>query len=434
MSITRRSLIHASTAAVLLATAKSRVAFAQAHKSVSMVHGLPAVMYQAVAARFNSDNTGVHANLETPLPTYEDVTQRLLRGKLSGDTPDIVFQGLNRTKTIVDHGLGQPMKLFVGTDDEWTDMGYTPAMLGLGKVGSNSYGLPFAISTPVVFYNADLVKRAGGDPDNFPDNWDAIISLAKSIKDLGSDTLGIHFEYYDVSGNWTFMALVQSFGGAMATPGDEDAAFGGSEGLNSLDVLYRIGEVMVDMPYSQAVQAFSAGTLGVFISSSAATVGLEKTAAGNFDVRAAPFPRPSANGTIPAGGSVGMILATEPDQQAAAWEFVKFATGPVGQTIMVKEAGYAPGNSLAVNDPKLLGSFYAEHPLHMVAIRQLPFATAWYSFPGDNSIKITTIIRDHLQVVVTRQQKPDAVLATMVKDVRDLLPRSTSMNLYSKTR
>ncbi|SJM30225.1 extracellular solute-binding protein [Mesorhizobium delmotii] len=423
MPITRRDLIRASAASALFAPAIPKIAFGQDKKNISVVHGLPANMYQAVAARFNAENFGIMANLETPLQTYEDVTQRVLRGAIAGDAPDVVFQGLNRLKTMVDRNFGQPLRLFVDSDSAWTEMGYDPATLKLGRVGNDSYGLPFAISTPVIFYNADLVRKAGGNPDKFPDNWDDIISLAKSIRSLGADTLGMHFEYFNVSGNWTFIALVQSFGGMMATADDKDVAFGGSEGLRSLEVLRGIGEVMVDMPLSQAAQAFSAGTLGMIITSSASTVQFEKAAAGNFDVRAASFPRPSSKGSIPAGGAVGMVLAKDADAKAAAWEFVKFATGPVGQTLMVKEAGYAPGNSLAVRNPELLGSFYADHPLHMAGIRQLPFATGWYSFPGQNSVKITTVIRDHLQAVVTLQKPPADALSDMVKDVRSLLPK-----------
>ena len=52
--------------------------------------------------------------------------------------------------------------------------------------------------------------------------------------------------------------------------------------------------------------------------------------------------------------------------------------------------------------------------------------TKWYAFPGDNGLKITDVIKDHLNGIVsgTRTKEPDAVLADMTADVQKLLPRS----------
>ena len=58
------------------------------------------------------------------------------------------------------------------------------AAVSVGLVGGKQYGVGLAMSTPVIYYNADLVKRAGGDPDKFPTTWDGIIDLAKRIEAL----------------------------------------------------------------------------------------------------------------------------------------------------------------------------------------------------------------------------------------------------------
>jgi multiple sugar transport system substrate-binding protein len=76
------------------------------------------------------------------------------------------------------------------------------------------------------------------------------------------------------------------------------------------------------------------------------------------------------------------MFARDPAKQRAAWEYVKFATGPVGATLMVKATGYFPANALPAKDPALLGDFYKQSPNHQTAIGQLPMLTAWYAFPG----------------------------------------------------
>jgi multiple sugar transport system substrate-binding protein len=45
-----------------------------------------------------------------------------------------------------------------------------------------------------------------------------------------------------------------------------------------------------------------------------------------------------------AGGNVAMMFTRDAQKQRAAWEFIKFATGPVGATMMVNATGYMPAH------------------------------------------------------------------------------------------
>ena len=83
-----------------------------------------------------------------------------------------------------------------------------------------------------------------------------------------------------------------------------------------------------------------------------------------------------------------MILTKDPAKQKAAWEYVKYVTGPVGQTLMAQLTGYAPGNQKALDDPKLLGGYYEQRPNYATGIKQLPVMTGWYNWAGPNSVKI----------------------------------------------
>lgn len=157
--------------------------------------------------------------------------------------------------------------------------------------------------------------------------------------------------------------------------------------------------------------------------SSAQTGRFNRDVGNAFDFRVAPFPSGAAEGRIPAGGAAVMLLAKDPAKQKAAWEFMKFATGPQGATIIVKATGYVPATDVPAKDPKMLGEFYANSPNHRVSLAQLPLITAWYAFPGENGVKITDVIKDHLETVVTKTSKPEDVLKKMTADAQALLPR-----------
>jgi multiple sugar transport system substrate-binding protein len=50
---------------------------------------------------------------------------------------------------------------------------------------------------------------------------------------------------------------------------------------------------------------------------------------------------------------------------------------------------------------------------------------SWYAFPGNNGLKITDVIKDHLQTIMDakRAAEPENVLASMTSDVQALLPK-----------
>jgi multiple sugar transport system substrate-binding protein len=380
-------------------------------------------MYQELARRFSADHPEISVKLVSTAATYDELVLNTLRGAMTGDLPDVAFHAYNRVQLLADRGIPVDLDPLIAKEPGWSKMGYLPTVLDFAKINGKIYGLPFNTSTPIVYYNADLVRRVGGDPEQLPKTWPEIVALGRKIRALGGDTLGIYFDYFDSAGNWTYIALVESHGGRMMSPDNKTIAFDGPEGMRATKVLEDIGNAgMVDMSRSQAIQAFAAGTMGIFVASTSYLGDLSMRAKDRFDLRAGPFPVPAAEGRLPAGGSAAMIFAKDPAKQAAAWEFVKYATGPIGQTIVVNNTGYMPSNTIAIEDPKFLGDFYTKNPNFEVSIRQLPKMTGWYTFPGTNGIKIADVIRSHLQAVITRQRTASAEMPDMVRDVRALLP------------
>jgi len=212
----------------------------------------------------------------------------------------------------------------------------------------------------------------------------------------------------------------------MLTPDEKKVAFDGPAGRKAIETLRLMmtDGTMRDVSQATALQDFVSGRLGIWAHSTSRLGGVTKQAQGVFTLRTATFPLGAdAQSRLPAGGNVAMMLAKDPAKQKAAWEYIKFATGPVGATIMVKGTGYFPANALPAKDPKMLGDFYVQNPNHRVAIGQLPSMTAWYAFPGENGLKITDVIKDHLQSVVNGSAKPDDALKKMTADTQALLPK-----------
>jgi multiple sugar transport system substrate-binding protein len=427
MNISRRNFLSstAAGAASVVMGAVPRISRAQpAPVTVKVQYAyaknLDPIMGE-IARQFSQHNPNVRVEFMAPATDYGDLAQRILRSAITGDLPDVALHGLNNVDLFADRGLIVPLKPLIDSESNWTKSGYSSSLLSLSEAKGLPYGLPFAIAIKSVYYNLELVKRAGGDPDNLPQTWPQVIALQRKIQALGGGTNGMYVDYYFDDNNFCFQSLVDTQGGTMAKP-DNHVAFDGPQGIQALRWLREIGEAgMVDMTTDQAYQSFTAGTMGILVASSSRVTQLAGGSGSKFPVRVTGFPL-AANGRVPGGGAGVMIHAKDPAKQKAAWAFAKFATGPVGSTVLVKNSGYIPGNTLAASDPNLLGDFYKTHPANRVMFDQIPKLTKFYSWPGQNSLKIPLVIRDYLQQVVTLRATPEQVMPKMVSDVKHLLP------------
>lgn len=380
-------------------------------------------VHTEIASEFMARNPNIKITFRAPTPGYEEATQQTLRQAVTKQLPDIAFHGLNRQRIFSDRDLAVDLQPFIRKEANWARMGYDQALLSLGQVGGRQTGLGFALSTPIVFVNNDLLKRAGVSLQGMTGSWDSVIAAARKVREASPGSNGIHVEW-DITGNWMWQTLVFSNGGRMLSSDEKTVEFDSPAGQQAIRTLGRLVDEagMKNLSPSNAVQDFASGNLAMLVTSTARLGQLNRMSAGKFEIKTAPMPI-AANGRLPAGGKVAMMFTRDPQRQAAAWEYIKFATGPVGATIMVRRTGYFPGNNIPANDAAMLKTFYEQNPNHLTAIRQLPIMTAWYAFPGENGLKITEVMKDHLQTVVLREVAPTDVLKTMTRDVRALLPR-----------
>lgn len=381
-------------------------------------------MYKVMAEAFQAKHPDISVVIDTAQRDYNALVDATLRDVLTGQLADVSIQGNNKLRLYVDRGMAVPLDDYLAVEAGSPSSTLSPSVASIGRVGDKVYGLGLLVSTPVVFFNLDLVRKAGGDPKNLPTTWEGILELARKIEDPAASTLGAYFTYDQA--DWFWIALIESQGGRVMNADETQVGFGGAEGLKALQLLKSFGEAgqaKVDMPRDQVRQLFAAGKLGILADSSSSIGNFEKQADGRFGVATQAFPLLSPDARLPAGGALGIVFAQDPERQKAAWEFLKFAASAEGQTIIARNSGYMVANSLVATNPDMLGTFFAERPNMKPVIAELPILDGWYAFPGQNGGEITKVLIDHMRSVITQQVEPEAALAEMTKDVQELLPR-----------
>ncbi|QPB24727.1 ABC transporter substrate-binding protein [Rhizobium sp. 007] len=397
---------------------------AQAETKLDVYYAWPEheVIHKPIADRFMAEHPDIKINFRAAAPSYDEAVQTLIRQSMAGELPNVHYVGFNVLRPLVARGLVKPIDDLVAAD-HLIDNGYTDQVLSLATIDGHLYGLPFAMSTPVVYYNADLVKKAGGDPDKIPADWDSFVALAGKIGALGDGTSGMYYQLG--SDDWATQNLVRNFGGQMMNDKESDIAIDGPAGQKAVELFKRFHTegTQPAIDKSAARQLFTSGKLGFFFASAGSVSGFEGEIGDRFTLRTAKQPLGAEDATMPTGGMVAVILTDDPAKRAAAWDYVKFATSPEGQSIVVPNTGYMPTNTLALDKDHLAG-FYDKHPNWYTSVLQTPRARPWFSWPGDNGVQIGQVLRDEMTAIALGSKEPEAALADMASQVRALLPKT----------
>jgi len=422
MQTTRRTLLAtgASLAGVLAMPSVLRAA-----SGPKLVFSYPwqtyTKMYAELAQVFTAKNPGIEVEFVAGGDNWDTLLQNTFRASVVNDLPDGTWQSLTFAPILARRKIAQPLNAFSGGTEQMERMGFSRPLIEATLVDGDSYSLPFGTTIPVTFYNMDLLEHAGYTSSELPQTWEQIIDVALKVAALGGGVNGATIAY-DSTNAWMFQNVLASLGGRMMDQAQKDIAFDGKEGLQSLEILSKYGKATTyDMNQNQSRQAFISGATGVDIRSASGVNAMAKEAAGRFEFRVGAFPVSAPNGRLIGAGHGFFMFAKDPARQKRVWEFLRFAGGADGQAILAKHTGYMPINMLTLNDPKFLETYYKANPYHHPVVERLPITGDQFSFPSDNTVKITDMMVDEMRKVVTQQSNAKDALGRMAEQTRKLL-------------
>jgi multiple sugar transport system substrate-binding protein len=384
--------------------------------------------HDPLAKAFMEKRPDIKIQFRAPAPSYDDGHQTMLRSAMTNQLPDIYYSGFHLLPELVralnERKQAVPLDGLLGAEGpEFRKANYLASLIGLGTVDGKIYGLAVNASNPIVYYNADLVKKAGADLASFPRTFDGVIALANKIHDPANGIDGMAYDVHGWPDGWLFEAMITQAGGKLLTDDGRDIAFDGQSGLNAMKTFRRFVTEggMKPIDWEQSRQQFGAGKTGIYFASPANLTQVTGLVGGKFDLRTTKFPiDDEANGRIPTGGNAVLTFARDEAKQKAAWEFMKFMTSPEAQKVIVEMTGYLPTN-IRASGPEYLGPFYDKNPNYRTPITQAERAGPWGAYPGGNSVRIWRAQRDLIAKVMRGETTPEAGLAEIVKTTRAMM-------------
>ncbi len=359
-----------------------------------------------------------------PVPSNE-ILSRVQADIVAGQQPDVA-QLVFRDLIYIANDLGANALEDMVPAKELSEhlSGMIPQGLELGKFDGKTYGLAYTFSTPILYYNADLFRQAGLDPDQPPKTWADVKAAGEAINQKTGKNGFFPGAYGPVDGTFVYQAIEMSNGGNVRDGNTLTFADGGAlEAVKMLrDMVDSGAHARIDV--GSHMDTMASGNLGMFLYTSAVQNSLSKSAKGNFDLRVTAMPSFGDKPTRPTNsGSALYVFSKDPAKQRAAYELLKFLTSKHAYTIITSKIGYLPLRLDIVDDPQYLGDWVKANPMIRPNLEQLSRLTANVAFPGPNYRQVEKIMMDGVREAIFGEADAEAVLKQAQADAQSLMPQ-----------
>ena len=377
-----------------------------------------------MAASFEKENPGITIK-PVYAGSYQDTIAKVLTAAKGGAAPNVAVLLSTDMFTLIDENVITPFDKVANTpaDQEWFKSFY-PGFMANSQTGGKTWGIPFQRSTVVMYWNKDLFKEAGLDPNRAPKDWNELVEFGKKLtkRDAAGNvtTWGVQvpssgFPY------WLFQCFTTENGVELMNTAGTETYFDKPAVVDAL-------QYWVDLSRKHAIHPPGVVEWGTtpkdFFERKAAIIW---TTTGNltniranakFDFGVAMLPAGKQPGSPTGGGNFYLFDKNTPEQNAAALKFVKWMTEPKRAAEWAIATGYVAVSPAAWDTPEMK-KYVADFPAPIVARDQLKFAVAELSTHENQ--RVTKALNDGLQAALTGAKTPEAAMKDSQREAERIL-------------
>ncbi|WP_414901938.1 ABC transporter substrate-binding protein [Rhizobium cremeum] len=160
---------------------------------------------------FNALNTGI--KVEYRQIQFDDVVSEAMRAYSTGQAPDIIAIDNPEHALFASRGAFLDLTDMIAASEVVKPANYFPGPLASTMWEGKNYGIPKATNTIALYYNKDMFKAKGLDPDKPPQTWDELLEAARKLTDPSANVYGLTFSAKaNEEGTFQFLPWVQMAG------------------------------------------------------------------------------------------------------------------------------------------------------------------------------------------------------------------------------
>ena len=377
-----------------------------------------------MAADFEKENPGIKVK---PIysGSYQESIAKALTSVKSGDPPVMAILLSTDMFTMIDEDAIVPFDDIVkAADDRALIKAFYPAFMENSQTGGKTWGIPFQRSTVVMYWNKEMFKEAGLDPNRPPANWKEQLEYAQKLtkRDAGGKVTqwGIQipssgFPY------WLFQGLAIQNGVNLMNQAGTETYYDKPEVIEALGYwvdLARKHKVHPEgiVEWGTTPRDFFERKMAMMWTTTGNLTNVRNNA--KFDFGVAMLPAGKQRGSPTGGGNFYVFKKTTPAQREAAWKFIKWSVAPERAAQWGIDTGYVAVRPDAF-ETAVMKKYVAGFPAAAVARDQLPYAKAELS-THDNQ-RVTKALNDGLQAALTGTKTPEQAMRDAQREADRLL-------------
>ncbi|MBB3967078.1 sn-glycerol-3-phosphate ABC transporter substrate-binding protein UgpB [Rhizobium metallidurans] len=388
---------------------------------------------EEVAQKFN-DSQSEYKIVPVYKGTYPETLTAAIAAFRAGQQPAIVqvFEVGTGTMMAAKGAVYPVYQLMKDEGEPWDPSKFLAPVVGYySDPQGNILSMPFNSSTPILYYNKDVFKKAGLDPEVAPKTWAELAEMSKKIVSSGAAKCGFTMSYgatwvglenYSAIQNLPYGTQQNGFGGMNAEftfNGPSQAKFWDNLKKWQDEGVYKYGGPSAG---ADAAPLFYSQQCAAYMNSSASRAGVINNAK-DFKVGFAPMPyddtvtKDPKNSII--GGATLWVLNGQKDKAVykGAAKFFTYLSQPEVQAEWHQFTGYLPITNAAYELGQKQG-YYEKNAGSDIAIKQIMRGTPSENSKGvrfGNLTQIRDVLDQQLEAVLNGKKTGQEALDEGVK-------------------
>jgi sn-glycerol 3-phosphate transport system substrate-binding protein len=377
-----------------------------------------------LAADFEKENPDIKLK-PVYAGSYQDTITKALTAAKGGDAPHMAVILSTDMYTLIDEGLVVPFDELVKTAEERAWMGsFYPGFMKNSQTGGKTWGIPFQRSTVVMYWNKELFKEAGLDPEKPPATWNELVEMGKKLtqRDASGNvaTWGVQvpssgFPYWLFQGFTTQNGVELMNAAGTQTYYDKPAVIQALQFWVDLSTKHKIHPPGV-VEWGTTPKDFFERKAAIIWTTTGNLTNIRNNAKFPFGV--AMLPAGKQRGTPTGGGNWYVFKKSTAEERAAALKFIRWVTAPQRAAQWAIATGYI-ATSPAAWETAEMKKYLADFTAPTVARDQLQYAVAELS-THDNQ-RVTKALNDGLQAALTGAKTADAAMKDAQREADRIL-------------
>jgi len=381
-------------------------------------------LVDSMTADFEKENPGIKMK---PIysGTYQESIVKALTAMKSGEPPVLSVLLSTDMFTLIDEGaIVDWTGLATSADDQAWLKSFYPAFMENSETGGKTWGVPFQRSTIVLYWNKDMFKAAGFNPDKAPENWKEMLQYAQkltkrdasgNVSQWGVQVPSSGFPY------WLFQGFTTPNNAMLMNKSGDKTNFDSPAVIEALQYWVDLSQKHKVMPpgiieWGTTPKDFFEKKIAMMWTTTGNLTNVKNNA--KFDFGVAMLPANKRRGSPTGGGNFYLFKKSTPAQQQAALKFVKFMTSAERAAQWGIETGYVAVRPQAW-ETVAMRKYAAGFSPAVVARDQLEFSVAELSTHENQ--RVTKALNDGLQAALTGTKKPDQAMKDAQREADRIL-------------